>query len=102
MVDPAALVWGLKASAQRRGVKIFEYTPVDEIRAAKKIRVEARTPYGTVYADRALLATNAYAHAIRALRPHIFTIYAYMIVTEPLTGDFGGEIREQLKLVHVP
>jgi len=92
MVDPAALVWGLKAAAQRRGVKIFEYTPVDEIRTVKKTRVEARTPYGTVYADRALLATNAYAHAIRALRPHIFTIYAYMIVTEPLTDEQWAKV----------
>jgi glycine/D-amino acid oxidase-like deaminating enzyme len=71
LVDPAALAWGLRRSAERRGVRVFEQTPVEDL-------AEAR-------ADRALIATNAYAHAIPALRRFIFTIYAYIIVTEPLT-----------------
>lgn len=45
-----------------------------------------RTPCGTIRADRALIATNAYAHAIPALRRHIFTVYAHIIVTRPLTA----------------
>jgi glycine/D-amino acid oxidase-like deaminating enzyme len=84
LVDPAALTWGLRLAAERRGVRIFEQTPVRDLAEAAG-RVEARTPFGTVRADRALLATNAYAHAIPALRRFIFTIYAYIIVTEPLT-----------------
>jgi glycine/D-amino acid oxidase-like deaminating enzyme len=88
LVDPAALTWGLRLAAQRRGVRIFEQTPVDdlaEVAGRATHGVEARTPFGTVRADRALIATNAYAHAIPALRRFIFTIYAYIIVTEPLT-----------------
>lgn len=86
LLDPAALARGLKAAALRRGVRIFENTPVDTLEAVRG-GVEARTPFGTVYADRGLIATNAYAHAIPALRKYIFTIYAYIILTEPLTYE---------------
>ena len=95
LVDPAALTWGLRLAAQRRGVRIFEQTPVDdlaEVAGRATHGVEARTPFGTVRADRALIATNAYAHAIPALRRFIFTIYAYIIVTEPLTQAQWGRV----------
>jgi glycine/D-amino acid oxidase-like deaminating enzyme len=85
LVDPAALSRGLRLAAERRGVRIFERTPVADLAEVAGQRVEARTPFGTVRADRALIATNAYAHAIPAIRRFIFTIYAYIIVTEPLT-----------------
>ena len=85
LVDPAALAWGLRRAAERRGVRIFEQTPVAELTEVRGRGPQARTPFGTVRADRMLIATNAYAHAIPALRRFIFTIYAYIIVTEPLT-----------------
>ncbi|MGD1035465.1 MAG: FAD-binding oxidoreductase, partial [Candidatus Dormibacteria bacterium] len=44
-----------------------------------------RTPGGSVRAERALLATNAYAHAIPRIRRFLFTICAYIVCTEPLT-----------------
>ena len=87
LVDPAALTQGLRRAAERRGVRIFEQTLVDDLAEIRGRRVEARTPFGTVHADRALIATNAYAHAIPAIRRFIFTIYAYIIVTEPLTPE---------------
>jgi glycine/D-amino acid oxidase-like deaminating enzyme len=46
--------------------------------------VRARTPGGEVHADRAVLATNAYAAAVPALRRFLFTVYAYIVVSEPL------------------
>ena len=85
LLDPAALAWGLRRAAERRGVRIFEQTPVDELTEVRGHGPRARTPFGTVRADRMLIATNAYAHAVPALRRFIFTIYAYIIVTEPLT-----------------
>lgn len=87
LVDPAALAWGLRRAAERRGVRIFEQTPVDDLTEVRGRGPELRTPFGTVRADRALIATNAYAHAIPALRRFIFTIYAYIIVTERLTAE---------------
>ena len=87
LVDPAALVRGLRDAALRRGVRIYETTPVDSLEEVGGRRVEARTPFGTVHADRALVATNAYANSIPALRRFIFTIYAYIVVTEPLAPE---------------
>jgi glycine/D-amino acid oxidase-like deaminating enzyme len=85
LLDPAALSWGLRLAAQRRGVRVFEHTPASHV-AERGGRIEVRTPYGTIRADRGLIATNAYAHAIPALRRHIFTVYAHIIVTRPLTA----------------
>lgn len=87
MLDPAALARGLADAARRRGVKIYEFTPVDTVEEIAGQRVEARTPFGTVHADRAVIATNAYAHSIPELRRFIFTIYAYITLTEPLTTE---------------
>jgi glycine/D-amino acid oxidase-like deaminating enzyme len=87
LVDPAALAWGLRRAAERRGVRIFEQTPVEDLTEVRGRGPELRTPFGTVRADRALIATNAYAHAIPGLRRFIFTIYAYIIVTERLTAE---------------
>jgi glycine/D-amino acid oxidase-like deaminating enzyme len=86
LVDPAALARGLKDAALRRGVRIYESTPVESLDVADG-HVEARTPFGTVTADRGLIATNAYAHAIPALRKYLFTVYAYITLTEPLTDE---------------
>lgn len=85
ILDPAALVRGLARSARARGVRIHEFTPVDSLETVNGLRVEARTPFGTVHADRAVIATNAYAHSIPELRRFIFTIYAYIILTRPLS-----------------
>ena len=87
LVDPAALTRGLRKAAERLGVRVMELTPCDQVLDMGGLRVEARTPFGTVHADRALIATNAYAHSIPRLRRWIFTIYAYIILTEPLTYE---------------
>ncbi|KAA0233432.1 MAG: Gamma-glutamylputrescine oxidoreductase [Acidimicrobiales bacterium] len=92
ILDPAALARGLGEAARRRGVAVFELTPVDEIKTVNQQRVEARTPFGTVHADRAIVATNAYSHNIPELRKFIFTIYAYITLTEPLTEEQWGRI----------
>ncbi len=91
LVDPAALSRGLAKVAGRRGVRIFEGTPVESF-GADGPGVVARTPFGEVRAKKGLLATNAYAHAVPALRPFIFTLYAYIVVTEPLTKEQWGRV----------
>ena len=87
LVDPAALCRGLRDAALRKGVRVYEHTPVDALVETGGGRVEARTPFGTVLADRALVATNAYAYSIKALRRFIFTVYAYIVVSEQLTDE---------------
>ena len=66
---------------------IHEGTEVDLAHLVSSRRVEARFSGGLVRADRALLATNAYAHAIPALRRYVFAICAYITLTAPLTDE---------------
>jgi len=87
LVDPAALARGLKRAALSRGVRIYEGTAAESISAERGKGVVAKTATGTVSADRGLIATNAYAHAIPRLRPFLFTIYAYIVLTERLTPE---------------
>lgn len=46
LLDPAALAWGLRLAAQRRGVRIFEQTPAAHL-ASTDGRPEGLTPDGT-------------------------------------------------------
>jgi glycine/D-amino acid oxidase-like deaminating enzyme len=92
LLDPAALTRGLEHAARRRGVQVFAGTPVDAIETIRGQRIEARTPYGTVHADRAVLATNAYAHAFPELRRFVFTTYVSAVLTERLSDDQWSRI----------
>jgi glycine/D-amino acid oxidase-like deaminating enzyme len=84
-LHPARLVEGLRAEAVRRGVEIFERSPVERLFGAGR-RVEARTARGTVFAGRAVLATNAYSHLLwPRLRHRYLPLYDYILVSDPLT-----------------
>ena len=87
ILDPAALVRGLRDAAVRRGVLVFEQSPVESFESLDGGRISARTPAGTVRAERGLVATNAYAHSIPELFRYIFTIYAYALATAPLNDQ---------------
>ncbi|WP_052666234.1 NAD(P)/FAD-dependent oxidoreductase [Nitriliruptor alkaliphilus] len=86
-VDPGRLVRGLAAELDRRGVPVHEGTPVTEV-AEDATGVRVRTPDGTVRADRAVLATNAYSHRVlpRTAR-HFVPVHDYVLVTAPLTAE---------------
>jgi glycine/D-amino acid oxidase-like deaminating enzyme len=85
LVDPAALAWGLKASALRRGVRIHESTEVKAIRSIRD-RVEVATNHGAIGAKGIVLATNAYPPLVRSLRRRVLPIYDHVLVTEPLSA----------------
>lgn len=84
LVNPAALALGLARSAERRRVTVYERTPMLSV-SAEREGVLLRSPRGALRAERCLLATNAYAHAVPALRRFLFTICAYIVCTEPLS-----------------
>jgi glycine/D-amino acid oxidase-like deaminating enzyme len=92
LLDPAALTRGLERAARRRGVQVYAGAPVDGVETIRGQRVEARTPYGTVHADRAVIATNAYAHAFPALRRFLFTTYVSAVLTERLSDEQWSRI----------
>ena len=87
ILDPVKLVEGLQREAERLGVRVYELSGVDDVRAAGS-GVELATGGGRVRARRAVLATSAYTHHLLPRVLHRFIpLYDYILVSEPLTAD---------------
>jgi glycine/D-amino acid oxidase-like deaminating enzyme len=86
VLDPVRLVDGLAAEAERRGVRVFERSPVLRLeKAGAGLRL--RTPAGEVRARGAVQATSAYSHQLLpSLRHRFIPLYDYVLVSEPLTA----------------
>ena len=111
LVDPARLVWGLRATALRLGVRLFEHTEVTrlehrreagaavleqrEMEVHTETRTEADSPGdaqaggrpASVRAHRVLLATNAFRGLVPAIRARVVPVWDYVLMTEPLRPD---------------
>lgn len=88
-LQPAKLVKGLAAACVRRGVKIFENSPV--IRIADH---EVSTASASVDCATVLMCTEGYVHEfpVAGFRPSVIAINSSMIATEPLTSTQWKEI----------
>ena len=78
-VQPARLCFGLRDAVRRRGVRIFEHTPVARVLDG---RVETRR--GTVKARAIVLATNAAAGEFRPVRNLLAVASSHIVLTEPV------------------
>jgi glycine/D-amino acid oxidase-like deaminating enzyme len=85
-LHPAKLAWGLARTALDLGVRVYEGSPVDALRA-REGRVELSTPVGRLDADQALLATGAFRSPARAVRRRIVPVWDYVLATEPLSAS---------------
>ncbi len=83
-LDPGRYVSGLRRAALEAGVALHERTPVRAIEDGVKIRV--RTDGGTVTADKAVIATNAYTSTIGWKTRAVVPLRVSLFETEPL-GD---------------
>jgi glycine/D-amino acid oxidase-like deaminating enzyme len=86
LVDPARLTWGLKAVAQRLGVRIYEHTKATGIEK-DGIGILVNTPLGHVRAGRVALGTNAFPPLIRRTKLYVVPVYDYCMATEPLNAQ---------------
>ncbi len=84
LVDPARLVWGLKAAAESLGVRIYEDTKATKIER-DGVGVMITTPLAHVRAARVALCTNAYPPLLRRIKQYVLPVYDYCMATEPLT-----------------
>ena len=91
LVDPARLVWGLKAAAESLGVRIYEDTKATAIEH-DGIGVMATTPLGRVRAGKVALGTNAFPPLLRRMKHFIAPVYDYALTTEPLTPEQRASI----------
>ncbi|HEX9043121.1 MAG TPA: FAD-binding oxidoreductase [Trebonia sp.] len=92
-IQPAALVAGLAAAAERRGVEIYEATPASVIEPAGAAPgAVARTKFGDVRARSVLRCTEGYTAALPGLRRALLPMNSHMVVTEPLAPAAWREI----------
>jgi glycine/D-amino acid oxidase-like deaminating enzyme len=104
-VQPAALVAGLAAAAERRGADIYEATPVTAILPAATGTgtgtgttgvpgkgAIARTPFGDVRARSVLRCTEGFTAALPGARRALLPMNSSMVVTEPLPDPAWQDI----------
>jgi len=85
-VHPAKLAWGLKVAALKLGVRLYEDTPLTDLRS-DGTGVGVRTHDGSLRAPKVLLATNAFAAGDRRIKHRVAAIRDRIIATEPLTDE---------------
>ncbi|MDX1873719.1 FAD-dependent oxidoreductase [Mycolicibacterium sp. 120266] len=87
LVDPMALVQGLRRAAETLGARIFEQTAATGI-SRRGAKLVVQTERGEVRTEgHVLLASNAYPPLLRRLRAWVLPVYDYVLATEPLTTD---------------
>jgi len=82
-VQPALLARGMRRVLIERGVEIHERTPVLRLDAGSR-GARLTTPRGTVSADRAVLAVNAWGAGWPGFRTRMLAWGSYIILTEPI------------------
>ncbi|MCB9288715.1 MAG: FAD-dependent oxidoreductase [Lewinellaceae bacterium] len=101
-LNPGLLISSLRKIALEKGVQLFEKTPV--LRLDDSQPVAAHCPEGSVKAEAAVLATNAYTNALDWKKRLVTPIYTAMCETEPLTTDqldaIGWKGREGIYTAH--
>ena len=96
-VQPAALAAGLAAAAERRGVAIYEATPVTEILPVGSggpdgAGAVARTMFGDVRARSVLRCTEGFTARLPGARRALLPMNSSMVVTEPLPAGVWKQI----------
>jgi glycine/D-amino acid oxidase-like deaminating enzyme len=91
-VQPAALVAGLAAAVERRGVAIYEATPVTAIRPGGSGGAVAETAFGDVRARSVLRCTEGFTALLPGARRALLPMNSSMVVTEPLPDSAWKEI----------
>ncbi|MFT3989121.1 FAD-dependent oxidoreductase [Aestuariivirga sp.] len=81
-LHPGKLVRGLRRAALRRGIAIYENSPMTELKRASP--VEVITAKGSITAERVVLTMNAWSLAIPELRSGIVVMTSDDAVTAPV------------------
>ncbi|HEX3691331.1 MAG TPA: FAD-dependent oxidoreductase [Solirubrobacteraceae bacterium] len=87
LVNPGRMADGLRAAADRAGIRIHELSPVRSIHDAGTTTLTLSTEGATVTAPKVLMATSAYPPLIPAVRRYIAPVYDYALMTEPLSAQ---------------
>ncbi|MEE8172450.1 MAG: FAD-binding oxidoreductase [Alphaproteobacteria bacterium] len=79
-VQPALLARGLRRVAREKGIRIFENTPMRQLKRSRPPCVV--TPTGKITADKVVIAMNAWATQFPELRRSVVVISSDIVTTE--------------------
>jgi glycine/D-amino acid oxidase-like deaminating enzyme len=102
-IQPALLARGLRRVLLRRGVSVYEGTPMLQLERGKTAVV--RTPGGKVHAGAVVLGLGAWAAGVRELRRAVVPVGSHIVATEPIPdriaelGWTGGELLGDTRLL---
>ncbi|MBO0802084.1 MAG: FAD-dependent oxidoreductase [Nocardiopsaceae bacterium] len=96
-IQPAALAAGLADAAERRGVEIYEATPVSAIlppgaHGHQDTAPVARTAFGDLRARSVLRCTEGFTTRLPGQRRTLLPMNSSMVVTAPLPADTWRQI----------
>ena len=86
-LNPAKLVMGLARAVERRGVVIYENSPVTDIESRK-----LRTAQGDVLAKHIVIATEGFTQSIPQLERRLLPVQSGMVATEPLPAALWAQL----------
>jgi glycine/D-amino acid oxidase-like deaminating enzyme len=86
-IHPAKLARGLAKAVVRRGVAVYERSPVVRLEPGR-----VATPYASVRAEVVVRATEGYTSQLPGLRRAVAPIYSLMIATDPLPASFWDAV----------
>ncbi|GAA1953830.1 FAD-binding oxidoreductase [Nocardioides panacihumi] len=103
-LHPGRLVRALRRIAIERGVRIYEHSPMTDVRQQGGDTI-VTTAEGSVVASQVVLATNAALVAEREIRRHLLVLGSDVVATTPcptLIGEWspGLAISDSRRLVH--
>jgi glycine/D-amino acid oxidase-like deaminating enzyme len=90
ILNPARLARGLGRLIERMGVAVYERTPVRAVEKGEPVRLRAAR--GTVVADRAILAVNAWSFRLGLMAYRYTPMFTYVVLTEPLPDAVYREL----------
>lgn len=99
-VQPAKYVFGLARAVAAKGVHLCENTDVTRIEKLPTCFL-VHTSNGSVKANEVLIATNGYTdRLVPKLKPKIFPVGSYIIVTEPLSEALQNELSPKRRMFY--
>ena len=99
-LHPAKYVYGLAKSVAARGVILCENSKVSSIQKEPN-GFEVTTDQGTIMAKDVVIATNGYTDMlIPKLKPKVFPVGSYIIVSEPLPKDLQDRLSPKRRMFY--
>lgn len=95
---PYRLLTGFASAAQKRGVQLFERSPVRRLRVGPA-GVEVQTENGSIDAETVVVATGEPSALFRPLARHVRLLDRHVVVTGPLPSAIRRQISAGVPLI---